>query len=53
MIISCNCRNPGQDDLYGKGCRLANACKPKLLQQGQHWYRCTVCGKEVQKEGKS
>ena len=47
MIIGCSCKNMGQDEMYGKGIRFANPCKPKLFPS-QKWVRCTVCGKEQQ-----
>ena len=41
-IIQCNCKSEFQDEIYGKGMRLANIAgkdKPSA-------YHCTVCGRE-------
>ncbi len=46
MILKCTCENKAQDKEHGKGNRVFNACKPKLLPQ--KWYRCTVCKKEIE-----
>lgn len=37
-VVPCNCKHEQQDELYGKGRRLANYS----AKQGE--YRCTVCG---------
>ena len=42
-VLKCNCKNEGQDSLYGKGMRLHNLCK---AVKGDGSYRCTVCGNE-------
>lgn len=44
MISHCDCKNEGQDKLYGIGKRVFNPCKPKELPV--IWARCSVCGKE-------
>ena len=46
-IIKCTCSHAGQDELYGKGMRLANSCKEKA--GGQCEWRCSVCKKETGK----
>lgn len=37
IIISCKCEHTFQDELYGKGRRVHNACLNNKA-------RCTVCG---------
>lgn len=39
-IVKCSCKNEYQDEVYGKGLRLANRAKPK--EKG-NTFRCTVC----------
>jgi hypothetical protein len=36
-LVRCNCASPFQDEIYGKGIRVAN-----VTRTGQ--FRCTVCG---------
>lgn len=38
-IIACNCKNDFQDERYGQGKRLHNACGKEHKD-----YKCTVCG---------
>lgn len=42
MKVNCNCEHKGQDALYGKGIRIANA-KVKTTNMR---VTCTVCGKD-------
>lgn len=42
-IITCTCTNKGQDELHGKGRRVANYTKGKRAPAGG--YRCTVCSR--------
>ena len=46
-VISCNCKNEYQDKKLGHGKRYANWA-PKH-PTGNGGYRCTVCGREVEK----
>ncbi len=46
MIYPCNCSHNQQDEMYGKGNRVHNPCKPAKLPV--KWIRCTVCRKEKQ-----
>lgn len=39
-VLTCKCAHPFQDQHYGKGRRVHNACKAK---SGGLEYRCTVC----------
>ena len=41
-VIQCTCKSEFQDELYGKGMRLANT----MGKDKPSGYRCTVCGKE-------
>lgn len=41
MIIKCTCNHKAQDELNGKGMRVANT--------GTKEVRCTVCGKASKK----
>jgi len=47
-IITCNCNTGSackyQEELYGKGCRVANEYKDKSNNTKA---RCTCCGKEA------
>ena len=44
-ILKCNCENPQQDRIYGRGRPLHN---PMLSRNaGFRGYRCTVCFKET------
>ncbi len=42
-IVNCTCTHAGQDELYGKGRRVANRANPT---SNAPKFRCTVCGKE-------
>lgn len=48
-IMKCTCNHSGQDSIYGKNMRLFNPMG-KTQDSG---FRCTVCGKEVGKDGGS
>lgn len=42
MIMKCLCSHEQQDQMYGKGMRIFNACAGKTNVK----YRCTVCKHE-------
>lgn len=48
-IFKCNCKHEQQDLMYGKGLRVFN---PKGKGNSLDGYRCTVCGKTLNKDGK-
>ena len=50
MIIECNCRHKVQDELHGWQLRVHNPMKLATKDSRQR-YRCTVCGKEREKNG--
>ncbi|ARM71097.1 hypothetical protein pVco7_gp108 [Vibrio phage pVco-7] len=42
MKVKCDCKHEGQDELHGKGMRVAN----KISSKDGNMVRCTVCKKE-------
>lgn len=40
-IVRCNCKHVGQDQLHGRGRRVANSMTGKT-----GYFKCTVCGTE-------
>jgi hypothetical protein len=47
MILKCDCRNSFMDKMYGVGMRVMNKTAKERM------YRCTVCLKEKEVQGKS
>jgi hypothetical protein len=45
MIMYCDCKHEGQDELQGKGKRVFNKTGKKFGEKS-FIYRCTVCGHE-------
>jgi len=46
-IKKCTCNNKFQDQIHGKGMRVANECK-STKDATRKKFRCTVCGKELE-----
>lgn len=44
QIITCACKSPFQDKLYGASKRVANSCQKEAGKPTG--YRCTVCGRK-------
>jgi hypothetical protein len=46
-VLKCNCKHDFQDKNYGPGNRVHN----ETGKTGRPSWRCTVCGRERDKEG--
>lgn len=47
-VLTCECKHIGQDEMYGKDHRVFNSA---IGTGGKTVWRCTVCGKEVDRRG--
>jgi len=45
--VLCSCDHKGQDKLHGEKIRVYNECISKTPSKKR--YRCTVCGREIER----